>query len=44
MVELVHEVSAKSVIAVVLSKVGVTFVNVFPPAEYAVPLASLDVE
>ena len=35
-----HVVSAKSVIAVVLSAVGVTLVSVLPPAVYPVPLAS----
>jgi hypothetical protein len=37
--ELDHVVSAKSVNAVVLEVVGVTFVNVFPPVVYPVPEA-----
>ena len=39
-VELDHEVFAKSQIAVVPSRVGVTLDNVFPPVVYPLPFAS----
>tara|TARA_Y100001972_G_scaffold113952_1_gene149166 strand:+ start:4578 stop:4844 length:267 start_codon:yes stop_codon:yes gene_type:complete len=42
--ELVKEVSAKSVKAVVPPDVGVVADKVLPPAEYPVPLVSFDVE